>query len=276
LFLRNASGIWGATSTELFLERCTVAWNAQTIRFIIVKDSAFFGNANPENVGNYSHCSFYGPTGACPPGPNNICGQDPLFVDAGDPFDPDNNPGHDVFYLKAGSPLLNGGEHGGVIGAFGQGFHTSKDVTKDEPPQEEPPASSPWRDWIDQNGDALGASGLVEFNESNEVLLKEGVTSAALYSPVFDTGSAFTVIRSVDFAGFEDTAPLPGSREIIDAVQSTPRREIRIRTHTAAEGTFSQDPGITPPSFGSVDKRVKLRKRAQFVQMELVLRKDGD
>ncbi|MCH8148899.1 MAG: hypothetical protein IH987_13120, partial [Planctomycetes bacterium] len=128
----------------------------------------------------------------------------------------------------------------------------------------------------DFNGDALTASSLVELNDQDEVILKDGVASAAIYSPVFDTGSAFTVISSVDFAAFEDTFPAAGSRKIIDAVQNTPRREVRIRTHKAAEGTFSQDPSVTPPSFSAVDKHVKFERRAQFVQMELVLRSDGD
>lgn len=177
-----------------------------------------------------------------------------------------------MYYVRAGSPLLDQGQDGGRIGAFGQGFHTSKNVSKDEPTQ----AATAWGGWIDSNGDALTASSLVELNDQDEVLLKDSVTSAAIYSPVFDTGSAFTVISSVGFAAFKDTTPVAGSRELIDAVQATPRREVRIRTHKAAEGTFSQDPSVTPPSFSSVDKHVKFERRAQFVQMELVLRNDGD
>ena len=84
------------------------------------------------------------------------------------------------------------------------------------------------------------------------------------------------MIRSADFAVYEDTTPAPGLRKTIDAVKPTPRREVRIRTQTHAEGTFSQDPGITPPSFEEVDKQVPFEKRARYVQMELVLRNDGD
>ena len=82
--------------------------------------------------------------------------------------------------------------------------------------------------------------------------------------------------RAGDPAAFEDATPTAGSRELIDAVQATPRREVRIRTQKAAAGTFSQDPSVTPPSFSAVDKHVKFERRAQFVQMELVLRNDGD
>jgi len=272
LFAHCERGISMEGTASNVLEKNTFFGN-ETGVFIhantVVRDSAFVQNTlgvnSIEDFPLQVHFSnFFGNTTDVDNGTTIVDGNfdDPLFIDAAS----------DVFFVKAGSPLLDQGEFDMRIGAFGQGFHTSNDVTKDEPAQ----AGTVWGGWIDFNGDALTASSLVELNDQDEVILKDGVASAAIYSPVFDTGSAFTVISSVDFAAFEDTFPAPGSRKIIDAVQNTPRREVRIRTHKAAEGTFSQDPSVTPPSFSAVDKHVKLERRAQFVQMELVLRSDGD
>lgn len=291
LFLRNGVGLVGATSVcGLRVERCTFARNGKGFSSVgdkvLFDNCAFFENDNASStVGSVpcSHCSFFGdPTredrdgdvfigDACPTTGEQvatICDLfPPLFID----------PDSDVYYVRKGSPLLDHGQDDGQIGAFGQGFHTSRDVTKDEGLSDPAQGPTAWAAWIDSNGDALTASSLVELNDDDEVLLREGILEASLYSPVFDTESAFTVIRSVDFSAFEDTFPAAaGSRKIIDAVQNTPRREVRIRTHKAAEGTFSQDPSVTPPSFSAVDKHVKFERRAQFVQMELVLRADGD
>ena len=171
----------------------------------VVRNSAFVQNtvavaktSNP--VLQVRFCNFFGNTNDFTGSVTIVDGNfdDPLFIDSG----------NDVYFVKAGSPLVDQGEFGRRIGAFGQGFHTSKIVSKDEPTQ----AASAWGGWIDSNGDALTASSLVELNDQDEVLLKDGVTSAAIYSPVFDTGSAFTVISSVDFAAFEDATPVADSR----------------------------------------------------------------
>lgn len=279
LFIKNVSGISeGGVNIGIRVERCTFARNEVgyldlgTPSVVLLLNCAFFDNQGPSSTTpSYSYCNFSAggdtsPQETCPD-LTNICDAPPLFVD------PDN----DVYYVQALSPLLAGGQDGGPIGAFGQGFHTSKDVTKDEGgsvPAQGPSPWAAWR-WVDGGGNLLpltDAGSPVELNDLNEVILKMNITMAAIYSPVFDTGSPFTVIRSVDFAAFEDTTAMPDSREIVDAVQSTPRREINIRTSLT---TFVQDP-LTGPPFEEVDKRVKLRKRAQYVQMELVLRIDGD
>ena len=275
LFADNTGGTSGALyfsggTTGVVVERCTFARNALGISgataYAVIRNCAFFENDSSFNGGVVTYNNFFGEPASCPdPIGTNNC-DDPLFID------PDNR----VYHVRAGSPVLNQGQDGGPIGAFGQGFHTSKDMSKDEPAQETPPDAAPWRDWIDQNGDAIASSTLVELNDLDEILLKEGVTSAAVYSPVFDTGSAFTVIHSVDFAAFEDISLPADSRKIIDAVQGTPQREIRIRTQTDAEGPFVQDPTITPPDWQDEDKQVKFEKRARYVQMELVLRIDGN
>lgn len=251
-------GLRYVNQTNVVVERCTFARAAASAVNgggvpIMIRNCALFENGVGSNA-LFDFCDFFGEPS---PGGTNITA-DPLFVD------PDNR----VYTVGPGSPLLNQGQDGGPIGAFGQGFHTAKDVTKDEPFQ----SATAWDGWIDPAGAALSASSLVELNAQNEVILKVGVTSAEIYSPVFDTGSQFTVIRSVDFAAFEDTTLAAGSREIIDAVQATPRREVRLRT---SQSSFIQDPS-SGPVFEEVDKQVPFKKRAQFVQLELVLRADGD
>ncbi len=289
LFIRNRWGIveGGGAGMQLQVERCTFARNEVAYvdlswpSYTLLLNCAFFDNALPPSTTPvYSYCNFSTrgdeyPVENCPDY-TNTCDAPPEFID------PDN----DIYYVKVSSPLLIGGQNGGPVGAFRQGFHTSKDVTKDQgcanPPCSDPPqGSEAWAAWrwvdADDNLRSLTDTGLdnpVAVNGDGEVILvADG--EARIYSPVFDTGNEFAVIRSVDFAAFEDTAPDAGSREVIDAVKSTPRREVRIRTHTHAEGPFSQDPG-DPPLFEDRHKHVKFRKHARYVQMELVLRNDGD
>lgn len=257
----NRFGVRYQNQTNVVVERCTFArgaFGAVSLVAgvpILIRNCALFENAlGSSGTASFDFCDFFGEPS---PGGTNITA-DPLFVD------PDNR----VYTVRAGSPLLNQGQDGGPIGAFGQGLHTAKDVSKDEPFQ----SATAWDGWVDSAGVPLSASSLVELNAQNEVILKVAVTSTAIYSPVFDTGSQFTVIRSVDFAVFEDTTLAPGSREIIDFDAVTPEREIRIRTSQAG---FAQDPS-SGPAFEVVDKQVAFKKRAQFVQLELVLRADGD
>ena len=253
---------------QVMVDRCTFVGNSRAIGSkedvdvsgVDIRNCVFHNNT--QSVGGEgfspSYCCYYQTGGSIPdPLGTNIVA-DPLFIDS------DNR----VFYVKAGSPLLNQGQDGGPIGAFGQGFHSSRDVSKDEPAQ----GVTPWAQWIDANGDDFSTSTLVELTDDFEVILKDGVTEAAIYSPVFDTQSQFTIIRSVDFAAFEDLSPDAGSRQIIDADQATPLREIRIRTSLSS---FSQWP-IVGVQFEPVDKLVKFEKRAQFAQLELVLRSNGD
>lgn len=252
--------------TGILVERCTFGRNAQAVGKgvatgpILVRNSAVFENTSASTTSaSFSFCNFFGEQS--PSGGTNFT-DDPLFIDA------DNS----VYHVRSGSPLLNQGQEGGPVGAFGQGFHTSKDLSKDEPPAQ---AGSTWGGWIDSNGNALSMSSLVELtNDANghqEVILRMGVISAAIYSPVYNTGSPFTVIRSVDFAAFEDTTLPAGSRELIDQIQATPQREVRIRH---AYTSFAQDPS-SGPAFQIVVKQAAFKERAQFVQLELVLRKDG-
>ena len=259
-------GIQYLNQTNSVVERCTIARTLKAVRVlagsnILVRNCALFENAQG-SVANaaFGYCDYFGEASSGG-GDTNIT-DDPFFVD------PDNR----AYTVRAGSPLLTQGQDGGPIGAFGQGFYTAKDVTKDEGVSVPLQGPSAWDGWIDSAGDALSGSSLVELNLVNEVILKVGETSAELYSPVFDTGSQFTVIRSVDFAAFEDTTFAAGSREIVDADAVTPEREIRIRT---SQTSFGQDPSVGP-AFEVVDKQVAFKKRAQFMQLELVLRADGD
>ena len=174
---------------------------------------------------------------------------DPLFID------PDNG----VFMLQPDSPLLTSGLEGRRIGAFGQGFYGSRSQTP------------PWDGWVDADGQPLSASSYVLLNPDNEVILQPGVTAAALYSPVYDTGSQWTVIRSVDCSVYESLIEEAGHRQIIDFDELTPEREIRIRT---APISFAQDPSAGP-AFDTVYKHEKFEFRAQYVQLELVLRNNG-
>ena len=102
---------------------------------------------------------------------------------------------------------------------------------------------------------------------------------ASIYSPVFDVQETGLQgdwwIHSIDYSAYEDTRPPAGEREVIDAVKTTRLREIRIRTATEEEGVFSRDPrGAT---FDTKDgKHITIRQRARWVQLELVLRRDGD
>ncbi|MCH8148900.1 MAG: right-handed parallel beta-helix repeat-containing protein, partial [Planctomycetes bacterium] len=98
----------------------------------VVRDSAFVQNTR--GVDNFvgtallvHFSNFFGNTTDVTGVTTIVDGNfdDPLFIDAAS----------DVFFVKAGSPLLDHGEFDMRIGAFGQGFHTSNDVTKDEPAQ---------------------------------------------------------------------------------------------------------------------------------------------
>ncbi len=264
---------------DLRIDRCTFVDNGAALyggggsAGTLVANSVLSGNTNgSEGDAAFSYCNFAGDPGPCPnPGPTNSC-DPPNFID------PDNL----VYYVRAGSPLLSQGEGGGPVGAFGQGFHNSKDVANDEPP-----GTFAWGGWIaaDEFNNPDGTTIYYSFsadnpepgspvvlNDDNEVILTDGAVPAAIYSPVFNTGSQFTVINSIDFAAFEDIDQAPGFRQVIDFDASTPQREIRIRTSLQP---FSWDPRTGPP-LQSVDKHVKFSERAQYVQIELVLRNDGD
>jgi hypothetical protein len=230
-----------------------------------VRNSALFDNAGDSQLfAHFSYCSFDADTCPTPQG-TNICGIEQGFID----------PDRGVYFVRAGSPLLDQGEGGGQIGAFGQGFHSSKDPLIDEPPQL--PPEDPWKGWVDETNTPISESTLVEINGEGEIVLAALVTSAGVYSPVFDSGGSHTVIRSIDFAAFEDTSFPTGEREVIDAVEGTPQREILIRTQPDdGNPPFDQNPTITPPAFETKDKQAKFAIRARYVQIGLVLRNNGD
>jgi len=115
----------------------------------------------------------------------------------------------------------------------------------------------------------------VELNPENEIILKDGVTSAALYSPVFDTGSAYSVIRSVDFKAYQDLTLPVNQRQVIDYDVSTPAREIRLRVSSTVNFTQYPFQTATDVDILTVDKGRKLAERARYCQIELVLRNNG-
>ena len=145
------------------------------------------------------------------------------------------------------------------------------------PTQQPPDPVTPWRDWVDEAGNAFYAgasppSTLVQLDPSNQVILPVGVTLAKIYSPVWDTQSDFTVMRSVDFAGFTDLA----SAQIIDADLGTPGRQIRVRTSLTtnfAQLPFAVETGV---EITTVAKHVSFKKQARYVQVELVLNGDAE
>ena len=104
------TGGWGVLATirnNVFVENTLAIDNSSGQIWVYYNN--FYGNVNPLIPGDVvSKCENT---------------EDPLFIDAP----------NGVFYVKDSSPLLNQGRNGGLIGAYGRGFHTSKDETVDEP-----------------------------------------------------------------------------------------------------------------------------------------------
>ena len=277
VFVGCAWGHYAGSATGGIIENCTFYQNeialnvnpTDTTRNCTFLDNtlAFEGGVSSARASVY-YSNFYQNDADTSNWVHKVCPNmdDPQFIDAP----------NGVFYLKPGSPLLTNGQEGALIGAYGRGFHTSKDQTVDEPPQGPPDPATPWRDWVDEVGNAFYAgasppSTVVELDPSDQVILPAGVTLARIYSPVWDTQSEYTVVRSVDFAGFTDAA----TAHVIDADLGTPGRQIRVRTSLTtnfAQLPFAVEPGV---EITTVAKFTRFKKQSRYVQVELVLNGDG-
>ena len=182
-------------------------------------------------------------------GPNDLS-LDPRFIDLP----------RRILHLQPDSPLINAGEGLGGGPAMTIGARDAGQVSSQ--------VFGGWAGWIDESNALLssGLSTLVEIDPgTGHIVLKEGVTRAAVRSPVY-TGS----LKSVEFAAVEDVSSLSGSRSVIDQVDATSQRELRFRGSNSAFNATDLLPEFSTILEGQVSE-----SSFGFVQVELTLTRNG-
>jgi hypothetical protein len=182
--------------------------------------------------------------------------------------DPQFIPG--TFYLKPTSPLINAGEfqEGQFpnIGARGVGAVASETHKTSFPP------FSDFRNWAEAGGAKPGEpASNFELDDKGRLRLKEGISEASIFSPVFDTGVKDAIFKSLSFEALEDIYKPQGERKVIDEVKQTLIREVQYRVSNTK---FDQlDPA--PDFQTTTNQRRNLNVTGQYIQVKLTFRKNG-
>ncbi|MEW6042058.1 MAG: hypothetical protein AB1633_11105, partial [Elusimicrobiota bacterium] len=165
-----------------------------------------------------------------------------------------------IFHLKPTSALLKAGsvKNGEFqnIGAFGIGRYSSW-------------IADGWTGWIDENGSFVTSSTLVVLDSTGNIKLKDGITSAAVRSPVIDTQKDTGRIKSISFSAEEFPELVTGSRQVIDYDGTTITREVRFRGQSAP---FSATD--ISPAWQQAYKNNKIDGPStyRYIQIEMTLR----
>lgn len=230
---------------------------------IKVVNSIFYSNTKGIGLGYYTplygnakidYCNFWGNTidyegTKIVLGENNIA-LDPQFL----------NAKSNLYYLKPTSPCLKAGtaENGEFqnIGPYGIGRLSSWNADS-------------WSGWVDQNGSPVTESVLVELDTNGNIKLKDGVTSAAVRSPVIDTQKDTGKIKSINFVATEYPELESGSRQVIDYNVWTVTREIRWR---GSSSIFSVTDILPEWQQAFKISEISVPANHRYLQIELTLR----
>ncbi|MBI4580507.1 MAG: hypothetical protein HY718_12440 [Planctomycetes bacterium] len=124
--------------------------------------------------------------------------------------------------------------------------------------------------WKDQNGALTATSSAVLLDTDGSLLLKPGVTTAVLRSPVIDVATLLNRSNMRLKAIRLDTLEAAAIGKLVDSDPATPEREFRFRVNGTS---FSEiEDAAALPFVTATHGQILLTPQANFVQIEVTLR----